>query len=213
MSTTSVIHMPNKSPALPRGRLIFALDATASREPTWGIARELQAKMFREAAPIGKLDVQLVFYGGDKCQKTKWVSSGEQLAQSMGKIRCVGGYTQIGKVLQHVLAEHAKAPVQAVTFIGDACEEEIDLLAGLAGECGSRGIPIFVFQEGRDPKVRKVFRLLALRSGGVFFEFNPDTSRAVEQLSEQLNAVARLAVGDAEALHRLAGPSRTHPPA
>jgi hypothetical protein len=51
--------------------------------------------------------------------------------------------------------------------------------------------------------VRKAFRLLALKSGGAYFEFNSDKPRAVEQLSEQLNAVARLAVGDADALLRL----------
>ena len=196
-----VIHMSNGGiPTLPRGRLAFIVDATGSRGPTWDIAVRVQAGMFREAAPIGKLDVQLVFFGGNKCRKTQWVSSGEQLAQSMGKIQCEGGLTQIAPALQHVLAEHAKAPIRAVTYIGDCCEEEIDLLAGLADECGSQGIPIFVFQEGRDSKVRKVFRLLALRSGGQYFEFNPETPHAVDLLSEQLNAVAKLAVGDGSAI-------------
>ncbi len=157
MSTTSVIHMPNKSPALPRGRLIFALDATASREPTWGIARELQAKMFREAAPIGKLDVQLVFYGGDKCQKTKWVSSGEQLAQSMGKIQCVGGYTQIGKVLQHVLAEHAKAPVQAVTFIGELARRRSICWPVWPANAARAEYRFSYFKKGATPKSGKCF--------------------------------------------------------
>ena len=205
MTDKSVIHMHDRdrSPALPRGRLVFAVDATASREPTWAIAKELQAKMFREAAPIGKLDVQLVCYGGDFCRKTEWMSSGEELARLMGKIACDAGMTQIGRVLDHVLREHERAPVQAVTFIGDAMEEEIDMLAARAAKLGAAGVPIFIFQEGRDSNVRKAFRLLALKSGGAYFEFNPDTSRAVEQLSEQLNAVARLAVGDAEALERL----------
>ena len=193
----------DQSPVLPRGRLMFALDATASREPTWAIARDLQGKMFREAAPIGKLDLQLVFYGGDKCRHTQWVSSSEELARLMGKIACDAGVTQIGRVLDHVLREHEKAPVQAVTFIGDAMEEEIDVLATKAARLGAAGVPIFIFQEGRDAGVRKAFRLLALKSGGAYFEFNPDKPRAVEQLSEQLNAVARLAVGDAEALERL----------
>jgi hypothetical protein len=42
------------------GRLVFALDATASRQPTWDTACELQAEMFREVAVIGGLSVQLV---------------------------------------------------------------------------------------------------------------------------------------------------------
>ena len=91
MNDKSVIIMGSQSPALPRGRLMFALDATASRAPTWAIARELQAKMFREAAPIGKLNVQLVYYRGDECRTSKWVSSGEQLAHLMNRINCEAG--------------------------------------------------------------------------------------------------------------------------
>ena len=37
------------------GRLVFALDATASRLPLWSMARELTANMIREAASIGTL--------------------------------------------------------------------------------------------------------------------------------------------------------------
>jgi hypothetical protein len=35
-----------------RGRLIFALDATASRQPTWDHACRLQGEMFTEAAGL-----------------------------------------------------------------------------------------------------------------------------------------------------------------
>jgi hypothetical protein len=204
----------NRSPALPRGRLMFALDATASRAPTWAIARDLQANMFREAAPIGCLDVQLVFYRDDhECRASKWVSSGEHLAQLMSRIECVAGLTQIGRVLAHALRAAETASLRALVFIGDAMEENIDELAGMAGKLGALGAPIFIFQEGRDPAVRKAFRLLALRSGGAYFEFNPDKPRAVEQLSDQLNAIARLAVGDAEALQRIgATAALTHVP-
>jgi len=203
MNDKSVIIMGGQSPALPRGRLMFALDATASREPTWAIARDLQTKMFREAAPVGKLDVQLVYYRGDECRTSKWVSSGEQLAHLMNRIDCEGGHTQIGRVLDHALRENEKAAVQALVFIGDAMEEQIEVLADAAGKLGTQGVPIFIFQEGRDAAVRRAFRLLALKSGGAYFEFNPDKPRAVEQLSEQLNAGRRLAVGDVEALDRI----------
>jgi hypothetical protein len=208
MSSAPVIHLPNQSPALPRGRMIFALDATASREPTWGLARDLQSAMFREAAPVGKLDVQLAYFrDADECRASKWLSSGDQLAQLMNKIECRAGATQIGRILRHTLNEHSRAPVQALTFIGDAMEEELDPLVGLAGQLGRAGVPIFMFQEGRDVGVRKAFRLLALKSGGQYFEFNPDNARAIDQLSERFNAVARLAVGDATALRRICGPA------
>src|SRR5438105_3812913 len=47
-----------------RGRLMFALDATMSRQPTWDVACRLQAEMFREAAAIGGLEIQLIYYRG-----------------------------------------------------------------------------------------------------------------------------------------------------
>jgi hypothetical protein len=193
----TVIHMPSGGrPALRRGKLIFGVDATASREGTWNIARDLQAQMFREAAPVGQLNMQLVFYGGDRCRASKWTSSGEQLAQLMGKVDCEAGMTQIERVLRHVLREHAKAPIQALTFIGDAIEEEIDLLSGLAGELGAAGTPAHMFLDGNDATARRVFRLIALRSGGAFHEFNTTTRQAIDRLAEQLGAVARLAAGD-----------------
>lgn len=119
----------------------------------------------------------------------------------MGKVECEAGLTQIGRVLRHVLREHEKAPVQALTLIGDAFEEEIDPLSGLASELGAAGVPIFAFHEGRNPTALRAFRLLALRSGGQYFEFNAETTQAIDRLTQQLNAVARFAVtGDASVL-------------
>jgi len=214
MTDRPVIIMHDQPPMLPRGRLIFALDASASRESTWDIARGLQAKMFREAAPIGQLDVQLVFFRGGECRASKWVSSGDHLARLMNVIERVGGPTQIGRVLTHVRKETEKAQVQGLVFIGDAMEENLKELAEAAGELGNRGVPIFMFHEPRVPPigpcrtiadVRKAFRLLAMKSGGEYFEFNPERPQAIERLSEQLTAVARLAVGDTRALEAMGG--------
>ena len=205
MDDKPVTRTQDQKVALRRGRMIFALDATASRESTWGVARELQAEMFRETAPIGHLDVQLVYYRGEECRASKWVDSGEVLAQVMNRIECEAGRTQIGRVLQHALRENDKAPIQAVTFIGDAMEESIEELAAKASELGKKKIPLFIWQEGRDPKVQKAFRLLALKSGGQYFEFDPDRPGAVQRLSSQLGSVARLAVGDRKALEKIGG--------
>ena len=205
-----IIKGAGQSPALRRGRLMFALDATASREPTWTVARQVTADMFRAAAPVGKLDVSLVYYRGDsECKASRWRQSGAELVRLMDKITCESGITQIGTVLDHALRETEKAAVGALVFIGDALEEELEPLAALAGKLGNAQCPIFAFQEGRDPTVRKAFRLLALKSGGAYFEFDPQKSRAVDQLSAQLNAVARLAVGDTAALARIGAAALT----
>src|SRR5262245_66450291 len=95
-----------------RGRLIFALDATMSRQPTWDTACTLQAEMFREAASVGGLDIQLVYFRGlNECRASGWVSDGKQLAELMARIDCRGGQTQISKVLNHARQENARGKV------------------------------------------------------------------------------------------------------
>ena len=47
-----------------RGRRIFGMDATASREPMWDQACHIQSEMFTATASHGGLDVQLCFYRG-----------------------------------------------------------------------------------------------------------------------------------------------------
>src|SRR5262249_47428705 len=82
-----------------RGRLIFALDATASREATWATACKLQAEMFREATSAGGLDLQLVYYRGlDECKASGWISDPMKLGKIMSAIMCCSGTTQIGRV-------------------------------------------------------------------------------------------------------------------
>ena len=110
-----------------KGRLVFALDATMSRQPTWDMACALQADMFREAAALGSLDIRLVYYRGfNECRATGWISDSAQLAKLMGKIDCRGGNTQIGKVLSEARREAVASAVRAVVFVGDAMEEAVD---------------------------------------------------------------------------------------
>src|SRR5271166_4440675 len=91
-----------QAPGGRRGRLIFALDATMSRQPTWDTACRLQADMFNETASIGGLDIQLVYYRGlAECRASPWVAEAGRLRELMSGIDCRGGQTQIGKVLAH----------------------------------------------------------------------------------------------------------------
>jgi hypothetical protein len=190
-------------PAAPQGRLIFGLDATGSRQATWDTAVEVQAKMFESTAPIGALSVQLVFYRADECRASGWVSSGAELARSMRKISCEGGYTQIARLLAHVAKEARKSPVQSLIFVGDAVEDENDppdALAGVAIELGRLGVPVHMLLEGNNAKAEAAFRMIALRSGGQFHRFGVNTPQAIGQLAAKLSDVARLAVNDAARL-------------
>ena len=178
-----------------RGRLIFALDASASRQETWDAACQLQADMFREAAAIGGLDVQLVYYRGPgECRASKWLSRPEDLTRLMERIKCVMGHTQIGKVLAHAERE---APVQALVFVGDAMEEKLDDLCHTAGELRRLGVPAFMFQEGDDPDAEQAFREIARVTRGAYCRFDPG---AAHELAELLRAAAAYAAGGMSAL-------------
>jgi hypothetical protein len=182
----------------PRGRLIFALDATMSRQPTWDTACSLQADMFREAAAVGGLDVQLVYFRSlAECRASPWVSQPDRLAALMARIDCRGGHTQLRKVLAHARREGEEAKVHALVFVGDAMEEKLDDLCQAAGELGLLGVPAFMFQEGHDPVAEQAYREIARLTRGAYCRF--DTG-AAHQLGELLRAVAAYAAGGMRAL-------------
>ena len=184
-----------------KGRLVFALDATMSRQPTWDMACAMQADMFREAAASGSLNIRLVYYRGmGECRASGWISDTAQLAKLMSKIDCQGGNTQIGKVLSEARREAAASGVRAVVFVGDAMEERIDDLCAMAGELGLLKVPVFMFQEGHDDTAERAFREIARLTGGAWCRFDPG---AAAQLRELLRAAAAFAAGGREALLRL----------
>ncbi len=189
-------------PAGGHGRLVFALDATMSRQPTWDMACALQADMFREAAAVGSLDIRLVYFRGiTECRASGWISDTAELARLMGRISCQGGQTQIGKVLSETRREAVAAGVRALVFVGDAMEESVDELCARAGELGLLKVPVFMFQEGHDPVAEQAFREIARLTGGAWCRFDPG---AAAQLRELLRAVAAYAAGGRAALMRLA---------
>ncbi len=185
-----------------RGRLIFAMDATMSRQPTWDMALQLQGQMFDAVRDVGGLDVQLVFYRGfGECRHSRWVSNPEALARLMTQVGCRGGQTQIGRVLTHAKEECEAGRVNALVFVGDAFEEDIDAVCQRAGELSLLGVPAFMFQEGRDPRAEQAFKEIARLTKGAWCRFD---AGAAQQLRELLTAVAVYAAGGRSALARLA---------
>lgn len=183
------------------GRLIFALDATMSRQPTWDRACVLQAEMFAEAAALGGLAVQLVYYRGiGECRASKWVVDGARLAGLMSRIDCRGGHTQIARVLRHARTEALRDRVSALVLVGDAMEERLDDVCAAAGELALAGCRVLAFQEGRDTVAEQGFREIARITGGAWCRF--DLSAASE-LRDLLRAAAAYAAGGRAALEDL----------
>ena len=185
-----------------RGRLIFAMDATASREPTWDRAAQLQGEMFEEAAALGGLDVQLAWYRGfGEFRAAPWSADARTLLREMTGVFCLAGETQVGKLLRHAVAETKRQKVDAVVFVGDCFEEDVDRVGKVAGELGLLGLPVFVFQEGSDPIAAFAFQQIARLSNGAYCRFD---ANAPQVLRDLLRAVAAFAAGGRLALENLA---------
>ena len=132
--------------------------------------------MIREAASVGRLAMQLVFFSGGlerspRCSASAWISDPLRFAQLMAKVKCKAGYTQITRALRHARDETRREKVAAVVLIGDMCksaEDDLDRVAQVARELGTLKTPVFAFLEGRDPIAEKGFRTIAKLSNGAF---------------------------------------------
>ena len=180
------------------GRLIFAMDATLSRAPSWDMATHIQNEMFDSTTNLGGLAIQLCYFKGYReFSASTWCNNGDDLRMQMAQVRCAGGQTQIHRVLGHCLDENRRQKIQALVFVGDAMEENADTLCELAGQMGINKIPAFVFQEGTDSLTKNTFQEIARLSGGAYAPFNLTSA---DELRSLLSAVAVYAAGGSKAL-------------
>ena len=183
------------------GRLLFAIDATASRQATWDQACHIQCDMFDETAKLGALSMQVAFFRGfGEFKATPWTTKSDALTGPMSRVRCLGGHTQIEKVLKHALKTNEKSKINAVIYIGDCMEEDPDQLCHLAGQLGLVNTPVFIFQEGFEPRAEACFRQIANLTSGAFFRFDNSSASTLKEL---LKAIAVYAVGGRKALQDL----------
>jgi hypothetical protein len=200
----SFIDQTKRVPAVSNtsARLVFALDATMSRQPTWDLACRVQSEMFGAAAAIGGLAVQLVYFRGfNECRSSNWLVDARALTNLMTRIDCRGGQTQIGRVLRHVVGEAQRSPVRVMVYVGDAMEEPVDDLCGFAGELGLLGVKAFMFHEGWDATAAKAFQEIARLTSGAYARFD---ARAPNALRDLLQAAAAYAAGGVDGITQLA---------
>ncbi len=191
-------------------RLIFALDATASRAPTWAAAQNLTETLLHTAADLGNLEMQVGYFRAlSDCQFSHWSTDAKELVTLMRGIHCASGTTQIQTVLQHALTEANAAPtrLKALVFVGDTFEEQgrRDEILHLAKMLGDLRVPIFMFLErtsdtGRED--RTTYEAISRASGGATVDFQEG---AIAELRKLLQMVATLAVGGIDALKKLPG--------
>ena len=184
------------------GRLAFIIDATASRQPTWNRACQIQSQMFKAAEKVGSLAIQLIYYRGlTEFHASTWKSDSQSLLQEMASVNCLAGETQIHTSLAYLLRETALQPVTAAVYIGDACEEPTNGIYNVAGRLGVHRTPVFMFQENNLPGIDKIYKNIARLSGGAYCRFD---SNSAELLAELLSAVAVYAAGGQKALESFA---------
>ncbi|MEM7304595.1 MAG: VWA domain-containing protein [Pseudomonadota bacterium] len=182
------------------GRLLFAMDATASREHSWDMACQIQSDMFLSTEKIGSLEISLCYYRGyNEFHAFSWTKNASQLRDQMLQVRCIPGHTQIKRTLDYAAASCVKQKIRAVVFVGDCFEESIDNVGHAAGKLGMMGVPVFVFHEGNDPAAKNAFQHIAKLSNGAYCAFDQNS---VAQLKELLCAVAAFTVGGINALQK-----------
>lgn len=195
-------NVPAPVPGANRGRLLFAMDATASRGPTWTEAIGMQADMFREAGLSGGLEVQLAYYRGlMEFDALPWTIDAERMVKAMRDVSFLAGETQIERVLKHAAAETRKRKLNAVVFIGDAVEESADVINAAAGELGVLNVPVFVFHEGGGEPAAAIMKSIARLTRGAYATFDANSRN---RLRELLRGVAAYAAGGRKALAELA---------
>lgn len=202
-SVTEFVSKSNQlasSPADSSGRLLFAMDATASREHAWDMACQIQADMFMTTQAIGALEISLCYYRGyGEFHAFDWTTNAVKLRDQMLQVHCLAGQTQIKRTLEHALRTCSQQKIKAVVFVGDCFEETIDDVATTAGKLGMLGVPVFIFHEGHDTAAATAFKHIAQLSNGAYCPFDQNS---VAQLKELLCAVAAFAVGGLSALQK-----------
>jgi hypothetical protein len=192
--------------AHPGGRLIVALDLTASRAESLIQARIATAQMFAAIKAVGKVTIKLAYWRGDECKTTAWHDDADKITGAMLSLSCKTGTTQICRVLKQALAEKEK--LSGVVLVGDHSEDIPEELLDLAATLGGRSIPLFIFHEVVDHdqralQARPVFEQMAKLSGGVYSEFRPDSGAILREL---LSTVAAFSAAGHEGVKQIAQP-------
>ncbi len=201
LSALSDAEPPGETGAPLRPRLVFAVDATASREPAWAAARQVTDALVK-ALP-GELDVALAVHGGSRVHTfTAFTDDAKTLRDRAAGVVCQAGMTR----LLPILAAALKRPgVRVVIYIGDVFEESVAHGRQLADAMGAQATRLIVLHDTADPAARRdaeVFWDLAKRTGGCVLPFDASAPAGLRDL---LSAVAAYAVGGEKLLRERHG--------
>jgi hypothetical protein len=179
-------------PRAGRPRLVFAIDATASRQPAWEAARTTTDALF-QALP-GQLDVALAVHGGSRVKLfTEFVSEPAALRDQASSVRCEAGMTRLVEIMERC---RDASDVKVLVYIGDVFEEGLEEAEQAATALRLRGTRVIVLHDRAQAlqldASAEAFQRIAQFTQGAVLPFDPS---AVTALRALLEAVATLAVG------------------
>jgi voltage-gated potassium channel Kch len=188
-------------PRARRPRLVFALDATASREPAWEAAKATTDALC-QALP-GQLDVALAVHGGSRLRVfTEFVSEPGPLRDQAAGIQCEAGETRLLDIMERT---RDAGDVKVLVYIGDVFEESVEGAESLAAALRLRGTRIIILHDAANAltveRSRAVFERIAKITGGAVLPFD---ASAVDKLRAMLEAISTLAVGGMKLLEQRA---------
>ena len=176
-------------------RLVFALDATASRERAWAAARQVTDSLFG-AAP-GGIEVALAVHGGGRMTAFGGFHRDVgALRDEAAGISCEPGPTRMLDIVRESLR---RPGVRAMVYIGDCFEEDESAALALAGSLRLRGTKLVVLQDESSgtTSALRVFRAMAGRTGGIVLPFD---AGSLDPLRDALGAVASYVAGGRDML-------------
>lgn len=176
-----------------RPRLLFSMDATASRESSWNIAKEITGAMF-EALP-GTLDVALAYHSGGRLQElTPFSPDAKVFLDKLHTVQCKAGITALNDILDKAIEVNR---LKALIYIGDCFEENPDEAVELAQQLKLKGVRCFMFHDtssgsqGYDvATAHEVFGQIAQITGGALLPFDENSPEMVKQLLEAIAVYA-----------------------
>jgi hypothetical protein len=182
---------PSPAPELPARarsqRLLFAVDATASRESAWNTAKRLTDTLF--TAVPDRCPISLAVHGGSRVHTfTPFTTNAASLRSKAASVQCEAGGTTLLPILRRALA---LTDIGTIVYVGDHFEESKREAFGLAQLLAGQRTRLIVLHDGRNNATRAFFRLLAEATEGTVLPFD---ANAVDGLRDLLHAVVVMTV-------------------
>jgi hypothetical protein len=169
-------------------KLLFSMDATASRQPSWDVAQEITLSMF-DVMP-GGLKIALAYHSGGHLKAvTDFRADAAYFKDQIAGVQCEAGLTALCEILESASEIPA---LSSLIYIGDCFEERLDTASRLAQKLKTNGVRCFMFLEGDDGEAREAFNTIAEITGGAVFPFE---QQSLVRVKEKLDAIAAFSAG------------------